>query len=65
MVRALGSAGTHLLRSDGEDGWGAARRVVEAYVAHTFPELPLLAHALLTPEGREAADTFAGASRRR
>ena len=37
MVRALGSAGTHLLRSDGEDGWGAARRVVEAYVAHTFP----------------------------
>ena len=65
MVRALGSAGTHLLRSDGEDGWGRREARRRAHVAHTFPELPLLAHALLTPEGREAADTFAGASRRR
>ena len=62
MIRALGAAGAHLPKfPEGEDRWGAARRVVEAYVVHVFPELPLLAQALLTKEGREAAQRIGGA----
>ena len=62
MIRALGAAGAHLPKfPEGEDRWGAARRVVEAYVVHVFPELPLLAQALLTKEGREAAQKVGGA----
>ena len=62
MIRALGAAGAHLPKfPEGEDRWGAARRVVEAYVVHVFPELPLLAQALLTKEGREAAQKIGGA----
>lgn len=61
MIRALGAAGTHLPKfPEGEDRWGAARRVVEQYVVHVFPELPLLAQALLTKEGREAAQKIGG-----
>jgi hypothetical protein len=62
MIKALGAAGAHLPKfPEGEDRWGAARRVVEAYVVHVFPELPLLAQALLTKEGRAAAQRIGGA----
>ena len=67
MVRALGGAGTRLLKDtahSGEDRWGAARRVTEAYVMHVFPELPLLAHALLTERARAAAEKVGGKSPR-
>ena len=61
MIRSLGAAGAHLPKfPEGEDRWGAARRVVEQYVVHVFPELPLLAQALLTKEGREAAQKIGG-----
>jgi hypothetical protein len=55
MIKALGAEGTHLstlkvglgITAEGGDQWTQARRVVEAYFTHVFPELPLLAHHAL------------------
>jgi hypothetical protein len=35
------------ITAEGGDQWTQARRVVEAYFTHVFPELPLLAHHAL------------------
>lgn len=65
MLRALGANVSILLRPEdtNADPWTSSRRIVEAYFAHTFPDLPLLAHYLLkreavadAPESRRASD---------
>ena len=49
MLRALGANVSVLLKPEdtNADQWTSSRKIVEAYVAHTFPDLPLLAHHLL------------------
>lgn len=49
MLRALGANVSILLKPEdtNADPWTSSRKIVEAYVAHTFPDLPLLAHHLL------------------
>jgi serine/threonine protein kinase len=52
MLRALGTNVATLLRPEdtAADPWTSSRKIVEAYFAHTFPDLPLFAHHLLTRE---------------
>jgi len=49
MLRALGANAATLLRPEdtNADPWTSSRKIVEAYFAHTFPDLPLFAHYLL------------------
>ena len=52
MLRALGPNVSLLLRPEdtNADPWTSSRKIVEAYFAHTFPDLPLFAHYLLKRE---------------
>jgi hypothetical protein len=63
MLRALGTNVTSLLRPEdtAADPWTSSRKIVEAYFAHTFPDLPLFAHYLLKrdAEATSAATTSA------
>ena len=45
------------------DPWTSSRKIVEAYIAHTFPDLPLFAHYLLKRDvtGVDAANAGASA----
>ena len=65
MLRALGSNVAVLLRPEdtAADPWTSSRKIVEAYIAHTFPDLPLFAHYLLKRDvtGVDAANAGASA----
>jgi len=58
MLRALGTNAATLLRPEdaNADPWTSSRKIVEAYVAHTFPDLPLFAHYLLKPGAPGASE---------
>lgn len=60
MLRALGANASILLRPEdmNADPWTSSRKIVEAYFAHTFPDLPLFAHYLLKREtGADASES--------
>ena len=47
MVKSMGSMGALVPQLRDEDPWSQARRVVEGYLTHAFPELPIIAKYLL------------------
>jgi hypothetical protein len=59
MLRALGTNVTSLLRPEdtAADPWTSSRKIVEAYFAHTFPDLPLFAHHLLKRDAEATSAT--------
>ena len=47
MVKSMGALASTVPARGDEDPWSQARRVVEGYLTHAFPELPIIAKYLL------------------